>query len=143
MDLNIIERNTPKTLRIREGEIFLLPGRIPHSPQRYANTIGLVFERRRRSYEEDSLLWFAQNTKSTILYQEYFHCTDLGTQLKPIIERYESMIFPLFNSAYSNSIVSIALFMFLSLVSGFIYQRNIELKSLKIACKAQTHHRYR
>ena len=143
MDLNIIERNTPKTLKIREGEIFLLPGRIPHSPQRYANTIGLVFERRRRSYEEDSLLWFAQNTKSTILYQEYFQCTDLGTQLKPIIERYGSMIFPLFNSTYSNSIVSIALFMFLSLVSGFIYQRNIELKSLEIVCNAQTHHPYR
>ena len=87
MDLDIIERNMQKTVRIKEGEIFLLPGGIPHSPRRYKNTIGLVFERKRKPHEKDGLIWFVPNTLSTILYHEYFHCTDLGTQLKPIIER--------------------------------------------------------
>lgn len=87
MDLEIIERNTPKTVRIKEGEIFLLSSGIPHSPRRYKNTVGLVFERKRRPHEKDGLLWFVPNTFSEILYHEYFHCTDLGTQLKPIIER--------------------------------------------------------
>ena len=87
MDLKIVERNTPKTIRIKEGEIFLLPGGVPHSPQRYENTIGLVFERKRKPHEEDGLIWFVPNKNCAILYHEYFHCTDLGTQLKPIIER--------------------------------------------------------
>ena len=32
---------------IREGEMFLLPPRIPHNPIRGANTVGLVIERKR------------------------------------------------------------------------------------------------
>jgi len=35
--------------------MFLLPGRIPHSPQRVANTVGLVIERRRAASEIDGL----------------------------------------------------------------------------------------
>ena len=42
---------------IREGEFFLLPALIPHSPQREANTIGLVFERTRHENEPDTLRW--------------------------------------------------------------------------------------
>ena len=33
---------------VREGEIFLLPPRVPHNPIRGANTVGLVIERKRR-----------------------------------------------------------------------------------------------
>jgi len=29
---------------IREGEVLLIPSRLPHSPQRRANTVGLVIE---------------------------------------------------------------------------------------------------
>lgn len=35
--------------------MFLLPARIPHSPQRQANTVGLVVERRRLENELDCL----------------------------------------------------------------------------------------
>ena len=36
---------------VREGEIFLLPPRVPHNPIRGAGTVGLVIERRRRAGE--------------------------------------------------------------------------------------------
>jgi 3-hydroxyanthranilate 3,4-dioxygenase len=32
---------------IKEGEIFLLPANMPHSPQRFENTVGLVIEQKR------------------------------------------------------------------------------------------------
>lgn len=41
MCLKTIEKGERRDVIIREGECFLLPGRIPHSPQREANTIGL------------------------------------------------------------------------------------------------------
>lgn len=45
------------SLRFDQGNIFLLPGRVPHSPQRYANTMGLVIERERKKEELDGLMW--------------------------------------------------------------------------------------
>ena len=39
-----MENGCRKEIPIKEGEIFLLPKNVPHSPQRYENTIGLVIE---------------------------------------------------------------------------------------------------
>lgn len=88
MCLKIMERGVPKDVVIKEGEIFMLPGRIPHSPQRKAATIGLVLERERSTEEIDGLRWYTRDGSNRILYQEFFHCTDLGVQLKPVIERF-------------------------------------------------------
>jgi len=57
MDLDVLEKGLIRRIPIEEGEAFLLPARIPHSPQRYADTVGLVFERRRRPGEMDGLIW--------------------------------------------------------------------------------------
>jgi 3-hydroxyanthranilate 3,4-dioxygenase len=66
---------------IKEGEIFLLPPRIPHNPSRPANTIGLVIERRRRAEEKDGLLWFCENCNHK-LYEAYFPLTNIETQFQ-------------------------------------------------------------
>ena len=55
MRLDIIEKNKRKTIPIREGEMLVLPRNIPHSPQRFENTIGLVIERRRDPNALDGL----------------------------------------------------------------------------------------
>ncbi len=72
---------------IREGEMFLLPPRIPHNPIRTADTIGLVVERKRRDGELDGLLWFCENC-NTKLFEEYFQLGDITTQFQEVFERY-------------------------------------------------------
>jgi 3-hydroxyanthranilate 3,4-dioxygenase len=54
---------------IREGDIFLLPPRVPHNPRRFKDTIGLVMERKRRPGEKDGLLWFCEKCNHK-LYEE-------------------------------------------------------------------------
>lgn len=89
MCLNIIEKGKPRTIPIKEGQIFLLPRKIPHSPQRFANTTGLVIERERRSQEMDCLRYYCEHDHlNNILYERWFHCEDLGSQLAPIIKEY-------------------------------------------------------
>mmetsp|Transcript_1640 Transcript_1640/g.5086 ORF Transcript_1640/g.5086 Transcript_1640/m.5086 type:complete len:319 (-) Transcript_1640:1617-2573(-) len=88
MLLKIVEKGVHKDVHIHEGEYFLLPGRIPHSPQRFENTIGLVLERARDVGERDGLRWYQGEGSTEVLYQEFFHCQDLGTQLKPVMERF-------------------------------------------------------
>jgi 3-hydroxyanthranilate 3,4-dioxygenase len=77
-------------VEIKEGEIFLLPGKIPHSPQRGANTIGLVIERVRRPEDKDGLLWFCKSCNH-LLYEEYFNLTNIVSQMQPVFKKfYES-----------------------------------------------------
>jgi len=87
MELPIVENGNIRTVKIREGEVFLLPGKIPHSPQREADTVGLVIERDRMDTETDGLRYFVGES-TDILFERWFHCVDLGSQLKPIIEEY-------------------------------------------------------
>jgi len=42
MLLQIMENGKRVDVPIMEGEIFLLPKNVPHSPQRHENTVGLV-----------------------------------------------------------------------------------------------------
>ncbi|XP_005102960.1 3-hydroxyanthranilate 3,4-dioxygenase [Aplysia californica] len=91
MCLKVIEHGKHRDVPIKEGEIFLLPGRVAHSPQRQENTIGLVIERERAESEKDGLRYFQEKDgvpTTDSLYEEWFHCTDLGTQLAPVIKRY-------------------------------------------------------
>src|SRR5215203_6468792 len=72
---------------VREGEIFLLPPRVPHNPIRAADTVGLVIERKRRDGELDGLLWFCENCNAK-LYEEYFQLTDITTQFQAVFKRF-------------------------------------------------------
>lgn len=87
MNLRILDEGKPKDVPIRQGEIFLLPGNVPHCPQRKAGTIGLVIERQRRPEEKDGLMWICSNCGEK-LYAEYFHLTDIVSQMQPVFERF-------------------------------------------------------
>ncbi len=85
--LRIQEEGRIVDIPINQGEIFLLPAKTPHSPQRAANTVGLVIEKVREGKEIDGFMWFCETCDSK-LYEEYFHLTDIVTQLPPVMERF-------------------------------------------------------
>ena len=87
--LRVMENGTTRDIPIREGEIFLLPARVPHSPQRPAETVGLVIERKRREGELDGFMWFCESCGEK-LYEEFFPLKNIVTQLPPIMERFFS-----------------------------------------------------
>jgi len=85
--LRIMEDGKVRDIEIKEGDIFLLPARIPHSPQRPANTIGMVLERQRKPGELDHLRWYCEQC-GDVLHDAAFQLEDLASQLKPIIEKF-------------------------------------------------------
>ncbi len=85
--VRVIEDGKPRDIPIREGEMFLLPAGVPHSPQRPANTVGMVIERKRKSGEIDHLRWFCEGC-GAVLHDASFELQDLGTQLAPLIEAF-------------------------------------------------------
>ena len=76
-----------RDIPIRAGEIFLLPPRTPHSPQRMPGSIGLVVERRRLPHEDDGLMWFCEQCNHK-LYEEFFHLQDIETDFPPVFDRF-------------------------------------------------------
>ncbi|WMJ72077.1 3-hydroxyanthranilate 3,4-dioxygenase [Cytophagaceae bacterium ABcell3] len=87
INLRIIEDDKPVDIPIKKGEIFLLPGKVPHCPQRPANTVGLVIEKYRNPGEKDGFLWFCENCGNK-LYEEYFEMTDIVKQLPVVMEKF-------------------------------------------------------
>ena len=87
MTLRTVQQGKLVDIPIREGEIFLLPPFMPHSPQRLANTVGLVIERQRRAGERDGLQWYC-DACATLLYEEHFELTNIETQFPPVFDRY-------------------------------------------------------
>ena len=76
-----------RDINIREGDIYLLPGNVPHSPQRPAGSVGLVVERQRRPEENDGLQWYCKECGEK-LYEEFFHLENIETQFGAIFDRY-------------------------------------------------------
>ena len=91
MVLKTIQNGKTVDVPIRAGEMLLLPANVPHSPQRFANTVGLVVERQRRLGERDGFQWYCENC-GNLLHEEFIELTDIETQLPPLFERFYSSI---------------------------------------------------
>lgn len=66
------------------GEIFILPPRVPHSPQRPANSVGLVIERERLACELDCLRYYSDDL-CKVLFERWFRCEKIDRDLVPIV----------------------------------------------------------
>ena len=87
MQLPIRENGKTRVVDIREGEIFLLPPEVEHSPQRFKNTVGLVIERVRAEEELDACTWYCENCDEQ-LYRAEFHCDDIVGQLLALLQSF-------------------------------------------------------
>jgi 3-hydroxyanthranilate 3,4-dioxygenase len=87
MTLRTLQDGRFVDIPIRQGEVFMLPPNLPHSPQRQPDTVGLVVERRRRPGEKDGLQWYCENCNHK-LYEEFFELTSIETQFPPVFQRY-------------------------------------------------------
>ncbi len=67
---------------IKEGEMFLLPANVPHSPIRPANTVGLVVELKRKDGQQDGLQWYCDNCNNK-LHDTYFPLTNIEKDFLP------------------------------------------------------------
>lgn len=87
MVLKVQEDGVARDIPIHAGELFYLPPRVPHSPQRMPGSIGLVIERRRMAGEQDGLMWFCPSCNHK-LYEEYFTLVDIEQDLPPVFDRF-------------------------------------------------------
>lgn len=87
MVLKIIDKGTPKDVHINQGDIYLLPPKVPHSPQRAANTVGLVIEYPRDKGVMDALEWYCENCNKQ-LYREEFALDNIETDMPKIFEKF-------------------------------------------------------
>ena len=87
MILRVQDEGRARDIPIRAGEVFYLPPRVPHSPQRMPNSIGLVIERKRLAHEKDGLLWFCERCNHT-LFEEYFVLDSIEHDFPPVFDRF-------------------------------------------------------
>ena len=87
--LKVIENGESKDVHIKEGDIYLLPAKVPHSPQRGANTVGLVIEYPRAEGIQDALEWYCEQC-SHQLYREPFTLQNIERDMPAIFDRYYS-----------------------------------------------------
>lgn len=84
--VRIVEDGKIQDISIKAGDMFLLPGGVPHSPQRSEGSIGLVIEKVRED-EEDGFMWFCENCNEK-LYEEYLKVDDIVKQLPPVMNAF-------------------------------------------------------
>nr|WP_270179977.1 3-hydroxyanthranilate 3,4-dioxygenase [Alkalihalobacillus sp. CinArs1] len=85
----INEKGEREVVEVKEGEMFMLPANVPHSPHRVADSYGLVLERKRGKGELESFLWFCDNCNNE-MHRATVQLTDIATQVKEAIEHFNS-----------------------------------------------------
>ena len=91
MVLKIMNNGKSEDVHIKEGDIYLLPAKVPHSPQRGANTVGLVIEYPRKRKMKDALEWYCENCNNQ-LWRKKFKLDNIETDMPVIFDKYYSDI---------------------------------------------------
>ena len=87
--VHMIEDGRERRVRINEGEVFILPKQMYHSPRRPPGSVGLVIERPRQPSELDGIAWFCPAC-SHRLRQVDFWCDDIERGLRDVIAAFNA-----------------------------------------------------
>ena len=88
IEVTIQENGKAVKVAINEGDMFLLPANVPHSPVRSEGSIGLVIERKRKGTNfKDGLMWFCEKCNNK-LYEERFTLDDIEKGFMPTFNRF-------------------------------------------------------
>ncbi|MGH1359245.1 MAG: 3-hydroxyanthranilate 3,4-dioxygenase [Burkholderiaceae bacterium] len=88
MVLKIAENGQIFDVPIREGEVFLLPPHVRHSPQRpVPGSVGLVVEGTRRAEDKDGFEWFCFNC-GHLVHRVELAVTDIVKDLPPLFDAF-------------------------------------------------------
>jgi 3-hydroxyanthranilate 3,4-dioxygenase len=72
-----------KTMELQPGDLYLHPAKIPHSPVRSENSLGLVIERKRSGKGfKDGLLWYC-DACNHLLHEVYFELNNIENDFLP------------------------------------------------------------
>jgi 3-hydroxyanthranilate 3,4-dioxygenase len=80
--VKIQENGQSVDVEIKEGEMFLLPAKVPHSPIRPAGSVGLVIELKRTEHLQDGLMWFCEKCNNK-LHESYFKLDNIEKDFLP------------------------------------------------------------
>jgi 3-hydroxyanthranilate 3,4-dioxygenase len=84
----IQEDGQRKELQLSAGDMYLHPAKVPHSPIRTKDSIGLVIERKRVGKGfTDGLLWFCDSCNEK-LHEVYFELNDIEKDFLPHFETF-------------------------------------------------------
>ena len=83
------ENERRQIVKIQEGEIFVCPGNLAHSPRRGANTWGLVIERKRQKDENEQFVWFCEQCDEMVV-RETVEQGDIPAQVTRIYEKFNA-----------------------------------------------------
>ena len=76
----------PRTVHVREGDMWMLPRLMPHSPQRpEAGSIGIVIERIREEGVRERFQWYCPDCND-LLYVVELQVRDIVADLPPAFE---------------------------------------------------------
>ena len=88
IQVNLITENGRETVHIKQGHVWLLPGNIPHSPQRPdPESIGLVIERVREDGTLEKFQWYCQDC-GALIYETELQVRDIVQDLPPVFTRF-------------------------------------------------------
>lgn len=88
MVLKVVEDGDHYDIPIREGDIFLLPAHVRHSPQRpQQGSVGLVVEPKRLSGDKDGFEWYCFAC-GALVHRAELVLTSIVTDLPPVFERF-------------------------------------------------------
>ncbi|MFE7227494.1 3-hydroxyanthranilate 3,4-dioxygenase [Nocardioides sp. NPDC057577] len=88
MHVDVMTEDGKVTVEIKEGETWLLPGNLPHSPQRpEAGSIGVVIERIREEGTLEKFQWYCLEC-SALVHEVELQVRDIVADLPPVFTEF-------------------------------------------------------